>query len=65
MRVLFDFSGLVMQFDISYCDPSFPNFKKATLAGVAQWTECQTMNESVAGLIPSQGTYLDSWPGPQ
>ena len=27
-----------------------------TLAGVAQWIECWTMNQRLAGLIPSQGT---------
>ena len=35
------------------------------LAGVAQWIECQTANQRVAGLIPSQGTYLGCRPGPQ
>ena len=37
------------------------------LAGVAQWTECQSVNQRVAGLIPSQGTCLgcgpSSWTG--
>ena len=28
------------------------------LAGVAQWIECQPVNQRVAGLIPSQGTCL-------
>ena len=37
----------------------------AALAGVAQWTECQPANQRVAGLIPSQGTCLGCWPGPQ
>ena len=27
-----------------------------TLAGVAQWTECQPENQGVTGLILSQGT---------
>ena len=35
------------------------------LAGVAQWTECRTARQRVAGLIPSQGTCLGSGPGPQ
>ena len=34
------------------------------LAAVAQWTECRTMNEGVAGSIPSQGTCLGYKPGP-
>ena len=36
-----------------------------TLAGVAQWIECHPENQRVAGLIPSQGTYLGFGPGPQ
>ena len=36
-----------------------------TLAGVAQWTECQPANHRVAGSIPSQGTCLGCRPGPQ
>ena len=35
------------------------------LAGVAQWIECQPMNQKVAGSIPSQGTCLDCGPGLQ
>ena len=35
------------------------------LAGVAQWIECQTANQRVAGSIPSQGTCLGCRPGPQ
>ena len=35
------------------------------LAGVAQWTEHLPVNESVANLIPSQGTHLGFGPGPQ
>ena len=35
------------------------------MAGVAQWTECQPVNQRVAGLIPSQGTCLGCRPGPQ
>ena len=38
---------------------------KLVLAGVAQWTECQFMNQMVTGSIPSQGTSLRCWPGPQ
>ena len=36
-----------------------------TLAGVAQWTECWTAKQRVAGSIPSQGTCLGYRPGPQ
>ena len=35
------------------------------LAGVSQWTECRPVNQMVTGLIPSQGTCLGCWPGPQ
>ena len=35
------------------------------LAGVAQWIECQSVNERVAGLIPCQGTCLGCGQGPQ
>ena len=35
------------------------------LAGVAQWIECQPMNQRVTGSIPSQGTCLGCRPGPQ
>ena len=35
------------------------------LAGVAQWTECQPVNQKVASSIPSQGTCLGCGPGPQ
>ena len=34
------------------------------LAGVAQWVERQPANQSITGLIPSQGTYLGCRPGP-
>ena len=36
-----------------------------SLAGVAQWTECQPVNQRVAGSIPRQGTCLGCGPGPQ
>ena len=39
--------------------------KAAVLAGVAQWIECQSENQKVASLIPSQGTFLGCGPGPQ
>ena len=39
--------------------------KKTALAGVAQWIECQPMNQRVAGSIPSQGKCLGCRPGPQ
>ena len=35
------------------------------LADVAQWTECQPVNQRVTGLIPSEGTSLGCWQGPQ
>ena len=35
------------------------------LADVAQWIECQPVNQRVAGSIPSQGTCLGCGPGPQ
>ena len=35
------------------------------LTGVAQWIECQTTYQRVAGLIPRQGTHLGFGPGPQ
>ena len=34
------------------------HFFHFALAGVAQWTECQPVNQKVIGLIPSQGTCL-------
>ena len=34
-------------------------------AGVAQWIECQPVNQRVASLIPSHGTCLDCRTGPQ
>ena len=40
-------------------------YKKKALAGVAQWIERGPVNRRVAGLIPSQGTYLGCRPGPQ
>ena len=39
--------------------------KKSVLAGVAQWIECCHVDQGVAGSIPSQGTSLGGWPGPQ
>ena len=39
--------------------------KLGALAGVAQWIEYRPMNQRVSGLIPSQGTCLGCWPGPQ
>ena len=38
---------------------------KIALAGVAQWIQCWPANQRVAGLIPTQGTCLGCWPGPQ
>ena len=40
-------------------------FKKrngTVVAGVAQWTGCQSVNQRVAGLIPSQGLGCRSGP---
>ena len=37
----------------------------SALAGVAQWTECQHVNQKVADSVPSQGASLDCRPGPQ
>ena len=37
----------------------------SALAGVAQWIECQPVNQRVIGWIPSQGTFLTCEPGPQ
>ena len=39
--------------------------KRQVLAGVAQWTECQTTNQRVTGLILGQGTCLGCRPSPQ
>ena len=39
--------------------------KYKALAGVAQWIEFGPANQSIAGLIPSQGTCLGCRPGPQ
>ena len=37
-----------------------------TLAGVAQWTECQPANQRVTGLIPNLGHIcLGCGPGPK
>ena len=42
-------------------------WSKATgsLAGIAQWIECQPANQRVAGSIPSQGTCPSCRLGPQ
>ena len=40
-------------------------FKTSNLAGMAQSTELQTVNLTVAGSIPSQGTCLGCRPGSQ
>ena len=41
------------------------NSEHSALAGVAQWIECQLVNQRVAGSIPSQRTCLGCRPGPQ
>ena len=37
----------------------------SALVGVAQWIEGWPVNQRVAGSIPSEGTCLDSSPGPK
>ena len=37
---------------------------QSTLAGVAQWIECQPANQKVSGSIPGQGTSLGCGLGP-
>ena len=44
-----------------YC--TFKNSGHKALAGVAQWIECQPMNQRVASSIPSQSTFLGCGPG--
>ena len=44
---------------------SFDQNECVLLAGVAQWIECQPVNQRVASWIPSQGTRLGCEPGPQ
>ena len=39
--------------------------KPSAMAGMVPWTECRPENQRVAGSIPSQGTCLGFWPGPQ
>ena len=39
--------------------------KQIALSAVAQWIECWSENQRVAGLLPSQGTCLGCGPGPQ
>ena len=39
--------------------------KQTALACVAQWMECQPVNQKVAGSIPGQGTCLGCGPGPR
>ena len=53
---------------IHLCDSTFKSFLKkckTALAGVAQWTEHQPVNQKVASSIPGQGTCLGCGPGPQ
>ena len=38
--------------------------KKIILAAVDQWIECWLVNQRVASLVPSEGTYLGCAPGP-
>ena len=39
--------------------------REAAVDGVAQWIECQPVNQKAAHLIPSQGTFLSCGPGLQ
>ena len=39
------------------------NVEFGALAGVARWTERQTANREVTGLVPDQGTCLACGPG--
>ena len=39
--------------------------KESALAGVAQWIECQPVNQRVTRSIPRQGTFLGCRPDPQ
>ena len=41
------------------------NRNLVALAGVAQWIKRRPVNQSITGLIPSQGTCLGCGPGPQ
>ena len=38
-------------------------YSRIALAGVAQWVECQPVNQKVTGLIPSQSSCLGCGPG--
>ena len=61
---------------LSHIDVSLPLFlhpfpslyklnKILALASMTQWTECQPVDQKVAGLVFGQGTCLDCGPGPQ
>ena len=39
--------------------------RKTALAGVAEWIECQPVNQKVISSISSQGTCLGCGPGPK
>ena len=45
--------------------PFLQSERVMNLGGVAQWIQHQPVNQSVTGLIPSQGTCLGYRPGPQ
>ena len=49
--------------DFAYFDSAINS--NGALAGVALWIEHRPMNQRVAGLIPSHGTYLGCGPDPQ
>ena len=45
--------------------PELNRKENSALAGVAQWTERQPVNQRVTSSIPGQGTILGRGPGPQ
>ena len=52
-------------FDMLTSQMPILKYFRTALAGVAQWIECQPMNQGGTGSIPSQGTSLGYRPGPQ
>ena len=47
------------------CRGSCQTNRQRTLAGMAQWIECQPVNQKVSGSIPRQGTCLGGRQDPQ
>ena len=58
-------SPLLENFSLSFFFFFFFKILFIVLAGVAQWIEHRPANQRVASSIPSQGTRLGSWQGPQ